>query len=631
MSIITANPPFAGTQVGDKTIMANQMAGLTNEAKINAAIARAVAIGALYVYVPANMLPYNASLVTFNPAVRMVREGGEADTYDVHAYGATGNGIADDGVAINSAITQANLAHPGTVSGQIVVFDALHYATTIPIVVPVGAGVTTGAVILQGKGKRSTYIYPIGPATNFAQGTIRLGTATPENSGTSNLILYYCGVRDMSVNGSLMTGNGGVGIAFVETQRCHLQHCIIENFNGTGEIGLWLLGSTTTGGISANAVPHCWRCHFQDVTVATTTRPLVVQNGDENDFWTCNFAVPTGLGAIAADSIIAVEIVQGRNNGWHGLLCSGDDSNLTPNVAFQCDQPVQGDVIGNQAYRVVAEGFDIIFNITGTSASANQMHGLNAAVFNTLFNNAGFPAAATDPRNLTVFFAPLHNVWYVSGTPGPLNNGHAITLALGNQTIDITKMDVVYLTGNAGGSAITSLTTTAQGATILEGREVWFKFSDALVTVIDASQTGGNNIRLWGRQNVTGCVDGWLGLKCTGGTWYQVAPLVNNTLTAAYGIPTGIVHPLVNKTANYNAATSDFYILCDPSGGAFNVTLLNAVGNRGLEVVVKHKSASGNNITVNTAGGNIDGAASKTLTSLQSARFTSDGTNWFTS
>src|SRR5881396_622311 len=59
----------------------------TTVQKITAAIVAAVAAGAKYVWVPQSMLPYDASLVTFNNAVQMLREGGNPAVYDVLAYG----------------------------------------------------------------------------------------------------------------------------------------------------------------------------------------------------------------------------------------------------------------------------------------------------------------------------------------------------------------------------------------------------------------------------------------------------------------------------------------------------------------------------------------------------------------
>src|SRR2546428_10666442 len=71
----------------------------TVEQRIQLAIDTAAQDGKQYVWIPQHMLAYNASLITFNVAVKMIREGGNPGVYDVKAYGAKGNGIQDDSVA----------------------------------------------------------------------------------------------------------------------------------------------------------------------------------------------------------------------------------------------------------------------------------------------------------------------------------------------------------------------------------------------------------------------------------------------------------------------------------------------------------------------------------------------------
>ncbi len=85
----------------------------TTEQKITAAIADAVVKGYKYVWIPQSMLPYNASLVTFNTAVRMVREGGFVPGFDVIAYGAAADGVTNDSVAILAASSAANARSGG--------------------------------------------------------------------------------------------------------------------------------------------------------------------------------------------------------------------------------------------------------------------------------------------------------------------------------------------------------------------------------------------------------------------------------------------------------------------------------------------------------------------------------------
>lgn len=76
------------------------------EGQITAAIAAAVADGINYVFVPASMLPYNASLVTFNANIIMLRESG-LGAFDIVAYGATGDAVTDCTASIQAAVNAA--------------------------------------------------------------------------------------------------------------------------------------------------------------------------------------------------------------------------------------------------------------------------------------------------------------------------------------------------------------------------------------------------------------------------------------------------------------------------------------------------------------------------------------------
>lgn len=86
-------------QLNDKTVNAAfyKTAAISNEAAITLAITAAGLLGTgAVVWIPASMLPYDASLVTFSSAVQMFREGGLANTNDIKAFGAAGDGVRDD-------------------------------------------------------------------------------------------------------------------------------------------------------------------------------------------------------------------------------------------------------------------------------------------------------------------------------------------------------------------------------------------------------------------------------------------------------------------------------------------------------------------------------------------------------
>lgn len=86
---------------------------------------------------------------------------------------------------------------------------------------------------------------------------------------------------------------------------------------------------------------------------------------------------------------------------------------------------------------------------------------------------------------------------------------------------------------------------------------------------------------------------------------------------------------IASKTAAYTATLADQVILADATGAAFTVTLPTPVGKKGKPYIVKRLNAGANNVTVGTATGLIDGAATQVL-AAQYAKITviSDGTNW---
>lgn len=73
------------------------------ENRVQLAIDHAAGTGKKRVIVPSVMLPYNASLITFNNTVQMTREGGWDIAYDVDAYGAYGDDTTDDSVSFQAA------------------------------------------------------------------------------------------------------------------------------------------------------------------------------------------------------------------------------------------------------------------------------------------------------------------------------------------------------------------------------------------------------------------------------------------------------------------------------------------------------------------------------------------------
>lgn len=90
---------------------------------------------------------------------------------------------------------------------------------------------------------------------------------------------------------------------------------------------------------------------------------------------------------------------------------------------------------------------------------------------------------------------------------------------------------------------------------------------------------------------------------------------------------------VITSTTNYTASAANDVILMDVTGGGLAVTLPDAAISEGVLLQVKKSDGSTNDVTIQTAGGNIDGSATATLSGSGGARpgvaLISDGANWF--
>lgn len=90
-----------------------------------------------------------------------------------------------------------------------------------------------------------------------------------------------------------------------------------------------------------------------------------------------------------------------------------------------------------------------------------------------------------------------------------------------------------------------------------------------------------------------------------------------------------IATALSTKTTAYTVTASDSVILADATSAAFQVTLPSPSGITGRQYTIKKIDASGNAVTVASASGNIDGAATKVLSSQWSyLSVVSSGSDW---
>lgn len=417
--------------------------------------------------------------------------------FNVREFGAFGDDDANDVAAIQLAIDTAVQA-----GGGVVFFPAGRYRINAAVTIPV---MTDKSVILKGSGMRSTYIKPI---TN-GQTAIRFGAATPDNSGTSTNVTRYCGMEDLSVDGSAGSGTM-IGVQLTEMHSGWMRNCIIEEFTTGSSIGLYLVGSKTTGGLGAASSPHVWRCNFENILVTTTMRPLVLQNADENSFMNCSFILPQGLTA-AADSLFAIESRQGHNNRFFSTLVSGETTSLkTAYVGVYFRAPINsdgnanGDDLGHQFYGLVAEGFDrCVWAASSANTVGNVVRGFNPSVYNSAFLDQGTQNGYGLAIETPMLLGSSSINYYSQAAP----YADALTFSSADTTPSVQGGNV-FACNNAGATSITNFDDGHNGQRITVRL-------DANTTIVN-----GATIKCPAAANITGAVRKIACFANIGGVWY---------------------------------------------------------------------------------------------------------------
>lgn len=192
----------------------------TPEQKITQAIAAAVAAGMAYVYVPQSMVPYPGASVTFNNAVRMLREGGNASACDVVAYGADWSGNSESSTGIQAACNAAAISlSTNGIDNNHVEIPAGLYKITTPITVPLN-------VTILGNGQSRTIL---------AQTTSGAATLIITNG---SLTVTNNRLADFTIDGTQLGGGVGNGINVTNAAHLVIERVTIQNLNVAGQIGL---------------------------------------------------------------------------------------------------------------------------------------------------------------------------------------------------------------------------------------------------------------------------------------------------------------------------------------------------------------------------------------------------------
>ena len=111
--------------------------------------------------------------------------------------------------------------------------------------------------------------------------------------------------------------------------------------------------------------------------------------------------------------------------------------------------------------------------------------------------------------------------------------------------------------------------------------------------------------------------------------WFRLGQVLRDHAESINQAASGNLFPSVSVATTYSAGSGDLVIYVVPSG-TFTVTLPLARDMQNKKVTVKRANNTTHTITIQGASGNIDGAASVTLTTAYQARtFHSDGTNYW--
>lgn len=163
------------------------------------------------------------------------------------------------------------------------------------------------------------------------------------------------------------------------------------------------------------------------------------------------------------------------------------------------------------------------------------------------------------------------------------------------------------------------------------GRDAAARINSIEATVVSNVNTLGN-IASW-----QGGIDSWKGTISSWKTgidsWKSGIDSWKGTIDSwKTGVDTDLANlkklrAVTTKTASYTTVAADSVIIGN-APGAMTITLLSAAtAGAGKTFTVKNKAATA--LTVASAAGTIDGAATKTLAQWASADFLSDGANWF--
>jgi hypothetical protein len=390
---------FRGLPVGSSAVNAgsSDYTQATAAARVNAAIADAVAAALPYCFVPRvawdglAMLPYNASLVTFNTGVRMLREGGPFEYYDVRAYGAAGDANTDDTAAFIGAIGAA-----GTNKGTVFVSataTSYNVATQAQISNPIfvlGEGLAVS--IIKRKTPAAQSIFSVAAAATFSGLTLdgndpTFATAGQRaiqfQTGSDNTIVRECQIQNFDQ--ALFSGDGMNGKNILIERNyftvCNYAILMTSKTQVTIFDGLRVINNRFFN-ISSVAIaidPEFAGSSCKLFQIIGNRVELVTGNGNPGGF---NTGQAISIAATVAnlnvsEGIVAYNLLDGQTHGSQGISIQ----------AGVFDLKVIGNIIRNFGYdnaSGVGDGINVItsaagmtgIEIIGNQVNTNKRHGI---------------------------------------------------------------------------------------------------------------------------------------------------------------------------------------------------------------------------------------------------------------
>lgn len=211
---------------GDRTYSADAFSGATDEAKISACVAQLVVdfpTGTKICFVPASMIPFDASLVTFSTSVHMMREGGSQslDELDAAAYGLDPTGSIAGVASITAAIARAKAV---TFGAKRIVLPAGTLKIEEPIIVDyeaawlqgAGRGIVFGGGANEGTRLEHTGGYAYGPIIHVGSSSQTLPLTTALVSGSGFAIDFSSGTKWLQLRDASTCDLNGLSALTVE-------------------------------------------------------------------------------------------------------------------------------------------------------------------------------------------------------------------------------------------------------------------------------------------------------------------------------------------------------------------------------------------------------------------------------